>query len=701
MENMDEIQPVQPTPTPSMPSSSPSEPAKKWHENKKIKIAIILSVLIVISLAIFAYFAFTKSNQPVITNPAPVVQAPTQEWTTYKDDKFGFSIDYPKDWGFVANALGSGGNGGANYVFCPPENMDTTDSGMACKVRTDNLSVPNYQSPIIYLSSWSKSEFKGDLTKEGVWLSTDGNYVYELRASGADAYSDIYKQMISTFKFKEKPKAGEVTWSEAKKLDDLKIFVPYTPTPDSGDDAPGFKAFESSYYQVGHIDTGKYAGADIITALYGKHGSAYTLLKYNGNYKLLTKYEYTYTEDNSNFAATPDIDEEYDIPELDYTEQIISPTKEIVYRNTVTAMSFDPNFDKSNLNKKLSTDPKWGTVYDNSDDSSSYPTIGILLPNGAFISYAMGDIASPEIISSIPSNTSFNNGQTWDNYKAESSFCSVWNESEHAAYYELANLQKVGDIYGLPFYEMTNKALLKTLYTDMDGGNAEPFHPGIKGVSLATFITDHPLIVGTDPYGRKFAVMNKKYSACLGGAGKPVIYLYPEKEEKVSVKVQTPGPMTVSIPDYNGGWNVSAKPDGTLTELVTEKKYPYLFWESKGGNGYSMPGEGFNVVAKDLQTFFESTLARYGLSDKEREDFKEFWVPRLESKKSPYYFITFTTTEGMQKYAPLTINPQPDTLIRVFMDYRLISSPISAKEPHITTPVRKGFTAIEWGGALK
>ena len=114
-----------------------------------------------------------------------------------------------------------------------------------------------------------------------------------------------------------------------------------------------------------------------------------------------------------------------------------------------------------------------------------------------------------------------------------------------------------------------------------------------------------------------------------------------------------------------------------------------------------MPEEGFNVAAKDLHTFFESALTKYGLSDKERADFEEFWVPRLEGKKSPYYFITFTTTEGMQKYAPLAINPQPDTLIRIFMDYKLIKSPLSAKEPRIDTPARNGFTAIEWGGALK
>jgi len=47
---------------------------------------------------------------------------------------------------------------------------------------------------------------------------------------------------------------------------------------------------------------------------------------------------------------------------------------------------------------------------------------------------------------------------------------------------------------------------------------------------------------------------------------------------------------------------------------------------------------------------------------------------------------------------PLEINPQPDTLIRVIMDYKPLNNPIVVSEQQLTTPTRSGFTVVEWGG---
>ena len=47
---------------------------------------------------------------------------------------------------------------------------------------------------------------------------------------------------------------------------------------------------------------------------------------------------------------------------------------------------------------------------------------------------------------------------------------------------------------------------------------------------------------------------------------KPVIYLYPEKETEVTVKLNYAGELTCTYPAYNDGWKVSASPDGTLTD---------------------------------------------------------------------------------------------------------------------------------------
>jgi hypothetical protein len=51
--------------------------------------------------------------------------------------------------------------------------------------------------------------------------------------------------------------------------------------------------------------------------------------------------------------------------------------------------------------------------------------------------------------------------------------------------------------------------------------------------------------------------------------------------------------------------------------------------------------------------------------------------------------------------APLTISPRPDTVIRVFMDYQVLAQPIKVKEQLIKTPARRGFTVVEWGGAIR
>ena len=49
---------------------------------------------------------------------------------------------------------------------------------------------------------------------------------------------------------------------------------------------------------------------------------------------------------------------------------------------------------------------------------------------------------------------------------------------------------------------------------------------------------------------------------------------------------------------------------------------------------------------------------------------------------------------------PLDINPEPNTVIRVLMDYKPLDNKINIKEQQLSTPTRKGFTVVEWGGSL-
>ena len=70
-------------------------------------------------------------------------------------------------------------------------------------------------------------------------------------------------------------------------------------------------------------------------------------------------------------------------------------------------------------------------------------------------------------------------------------------------------------------------------------------------------------------------------------------------------------------------------------------------------------------------------------------------------KDSPYYFVTFLGNREMNQIAPLIINPKPDTVIRVLMDFTPLTSPINVKEYEILTQKRNGFTVVEWGGVLR
>ena len=53
---------------------------------------------------------------------------------------------------------------------------------------------------------------------------------------------------------------------------------------------------------------------------------------------------------------------------------------------------------------------------------------------------------------------------------------------------------------------------------------------------------------------------------------KPIIYLYPEIETNISVKLENKDCITVSYPEYDDGWIVTAKPDGTLIDSETGRE---------------------------------------------------------------------------------------------------------------------------------
>ena len=178
-------------------------------------------------------------------------------------------------------------------------------------------------------------------------------------------------------------------------------------------------------------------------------------------------------------------------------------------------------------------------------------------------------------------------------------------------------------------------------------------------------------------------------------AAKPVIYLYPQQETQVEVRLTLDGALTASYPDYGEGWQVVARPDGTLTDPDTGREYYCLFWEGTSRAEYDL-SSGFVVSGEDTAEFLEQTLERLGLNQREADEFIIYWLPRMEG--NPYNLITFQT-RAYTDAAALEVDPQPDTVIRVFMAWKPLEQPVEVEQQVLEpAPERKGFTLVEWGG---
>ncbi|MBU3912691.1 MAG: hypothetical protein KKE50_01215 [Nanoarchaeota archaeon] len=176
------------------------------------------------------------------------------------------------------------------------------------------------------------------------------------------------------------------------------------------------------------------------------------------------------------------------------------------------------------------------------------------------------------------------------------------------------------------------------------------------------------------------------------GVKKPAIYLYPLMDSKIQVKVDVNGRITKDIPDYNNGWDVFVTKEG-----IIDNKYDYLFYEAEL-NKLNLPNEGWVVKYSDLENWFSNNLPKLGLNEKETNQFKEYWLNELP--KSDYYEIKLLDDKFLKENMNLGISPTPDTLIRVEFYFKPTNSIKEINEPVIVTPIREGFTAVEWGGIL-
>lgn len=176
---------------------------------------------------------------------------------------------------------------------------------------------------------------------------------------------------------------------------------------------------------------------------------------------------------------------------------------------------------------------------------------------------------------------------------------------------------------------------------------------------------------------------------------KPVVYLNPESELEVTVSLDYDGELTCVYPAMEDGvWTVTAAPDGTLTDAAGQT-YNYLYWEGVSRAEYDF-SQGFCVPGGETAAFLEDALADLGLNRREANEFIVYWLPQMAG--NPYNLIAFQT-DAYTDHARLTVTPEPDTLLRVFMAWKPLEEQITIPAQELSAPAREGFTVVEWGGA--
>jgi hypothetical protein len=259
---------------------------------------------------------------------------------------------------------------------------------------------------------------------------------------------------------------------------------------------------------------------------------------------------------------------------------------------------------------------------------------------------------------------------------------------------DLINVGKSAN--GQAIYQLsTGSPLVQELF-NKDYAGGQYLNDEFKNLNIQQFSDKHAYFIAQNGLNENMLFQRDDFFQ-HGGCAKPVIYLYPKVTTKVSVKIGAQ--VTKSEPTYEDGWrNVTARPNGLLS--YKGQSYPNLFWEGYGYGAYPEINSGIIVKSADALGTTKSQLAQQGLKASEINDFMTYWAPKLATTK-PYMRITWFGTADMNRLAPLSISPVPQTVIRVFMDSEPLDQAYDLPAQKLTAAKRDGFTVVEWGGLLR
>lgn len=488
----------------------------------------------------------------------------------------------------------------------------------------------------------------------------------------------------------QKPAEADITWITPQKVDNLGLF----------NDAK-YKDYmiENAYYKVANTKDG--GEVYLVQTSMGPGGyNYYRFKKLGGQYYFLKAISAELYPDAGYLVSTVQTDSTTTYPGL------TAPKSLALKNGTSFGNGYASKLFAEFLNPTKIENTQFGDFYViNDTNNGKLKTIinrdfFLKLADSSTYQYSL-DLKYFNKESYIP-NVTINGVQNSDQYN---DFimpgCGRFDSTIMANYSSNAgNLTKIGStssgesVYGVTNLNSDFAKEIYMIYKEMnDSGGLNPDAPGIKNLTIAQYYALNPKAVFVVPDGLgKYLVFVRHEFKGAGGCAKPVIYLYPTKEMSVDVKVGAD--VTISDPRYNQGWKVTASPNGTIK--LGGKTYDYLFWEGQGNGSYPKIDRGFVARQADLKQTLNDHLTKLGLNAKEKADFMDFWMAKLPT--TPYVRLTWLMTADMNRLAPLTINPKPDSLIRIFLDYEGLQNPIDIKPQNLYSIPRKGFTVVEWGG---
>lgn len=182
---------------------------------------------------------------------------------------------------------------------------------------------------------------------------------------------------------------------------------------------------------------------------------------------------------------------------------------------------------------------------------------------------------------------------------------------------------------------------------------------------------------------------------CYVSGGSPSIFLYPEKATSISVK--TGADLTYSDPSVsNNTWNVTAYPDGRIDENGVERGNIYYEYD-KSKVSFSEPKEGFVVETSQGLDFVKTLSGKLGLNTAETKAMLADAQRILSKTNKSYIKVSLLPRSELDKNLPLTINPAPVSLARIFLMITSLDSSENINPQKLTSVVRTGFTAVEVG----